>query len=69
MSPWQWPTVLARVSAFVKCVTLAQGSGSRRMGSGLVGSTSRDLSAAVKSALDELVKVTTDRLPSFRTAL
>ncbi len=27
------------------------------MGSGLVGSTSRDLSAAVKSALDELVKV------------
>ena len=39
-----------------------QGSGSRRIGSGgsdLVGSASRDRSAAVKSVLDELIKVLT----------
>jgi hypothetical protein len=41
-----------------------QGSGSRRLGSGLSGSASRDLSAAVKSALDELVKVAAVPIPA-----
>ena len=53
-----------------------QGPGARRLGSGLSGlsglsgSASRDLSAAVKSALDELVKVgaAVESGPRFRHA-